>query len=501
MSEYQKNPSGEKSFGKSKIVRGGISALLIVIFIAVVVVLNVIVSLLSERYPSMNVDLTAKQINSLSEDAMEVAKGIQNDTEIIIIGAEDAVRQDRILSQYGLQFSQVANLAERMREANQKISVRFVDPDQDPKFISEYSSDALTTGKVMVKTEKRYRVLTINDMFGQQQNQTTGQAEYYSMVDSALANAVAAANMDKVPVVAIATGHGEMLAESNMAQFMSLLKGENYEVKTVNFLSEELPEGTQVVLIPTPTTDYTEEEITKLRTFLDDTTSVESLSVMVTCHPSQGQLPKFASFLEEWGVKVEQGVVAETDTNRFVLGNATSVLVDATETLLPDNTYSNLVSIDTAPITILFDANNDISVKPLWTTSDKAVAVQEEGDLENAKTQQLNAATLSMKMVQVDGSTRTRNLMVFGSSVTFTDTFMGTSAFGMSSYVKDTLRSLTGTDGAAVSIPTQRVSATTVDITASASLVSILGLGVFTIGLPVLILVGGLVVFLRRRHL
>jgi len=40
-----------------------------------------------------------------------------------------------------------------------------------------------------------------------------------------------------------------------------------------------------------------------------------------------------------------------------------------------------------------------------------------------------------------------------------------------------------------------------VDVTASQNTITVLGLGVFTIGLPVLILAAGLVIFLKRRHL
>ena len=36
--------------------------------------------LLSDRFPSMNIDLTANQVNTLSEEALDVAKEVQYDT-------------------------------------------------------------------------------------------------------------------------------------------------------------------------------------------------------------------------------------------------------------------------------------------------------------------------------------------------------------------------------------------------------------------------------------
>lgn len=495
-----KNAPEKKSFSRSKFARGGMAALLSVIFIAVVVVINVVVSALTTRFPSLDMDLTATKLNTLSEAALEVAAGVANDTEIILIGSEDAIRQDRVYSSYSLKYSQVANLAERMREANQKIKVSFVDPDTDPTFVSQYATDNLATGKVLVRTDKRYRVLTVDDMFQLQTNQTTGQQDSFSNVDGALANAVAAVNLDKVPVIAMAGGHGEMLTTEVMAQFNRLLTKENYEVKEVNFLTDELPENTQVIMLPTPTTDYSEEEITKLRSFLDDTSTTESLTLLVTCHPSQGEMPNLASFLEEWGVKTEQGAIWESDTSRFINSNPGYVLVDSMEDFPTDKTYNYLISPEGVPLTLLFTSNNDISTQALWTTTDKAFAVKTEEDVNNPQTEKLNAATHSMRYVQVEGGSYTRSLVVFGSSRLFTDTFMGTTTFGVQEYMTDLLQQLTGTDGSSVSIYSESVQTNTMDIIMSQTAVSVLGI-LFVFVLPIVLLVCGLVVFLRRRHL
>ncbi len=50
------------------------------------------------------------------------------------------------------------------------------------------------------------------------------------MVDSALASALEMVNMDDVPVLTIATGHGEMLSNSNMASFVDMMENQNFEV-------------------------------------------------------------------------------------------------------------------------------------------------------------------------------------------------------------------------------------------------------------------------------
>ena len=59
-------------------------------------------------------------------------------------------------------------------------------------------------------------------------------------------------NMDDVPVLAIATGHNEMLSNSNMASFVDMMESQNFQVVTFDMLTEEIPEDTQVLMIATP---------------------------------------------------------------------------------------------------------------------------------------------------------------------------------------------------------------------------------------------------------
>lgn len=505
------NPAPDPKPGKkpsvfrgNKFKRGGMATVMTVVFIAIVVVVNVLVSLLTERFPSMNIDLTAQGMNTLSDQAVKIAESVEQETTIYLIGTEDAYREDRILSNYGLKYSQVANLAERLGEVNGKIKTQFIDPDTNPSFINSYPDESLVRGRVLVRTEKRYKVLTVDDMFSMSQNSSTGATETYSNVDSALAGALELVNMDKVPVLTIATGHGEMLTSSDMSSFLDMIKKLNFEVREVDFMTEDIPADTQLLMLPTPTTDYTDVELDKIRALLADEERQESIAVLVTCYPSQSELPKLNGFLEEWGVSVAAGqVVAETDSSRYALANPSLVFVDNNEDVLEDNGYSRLVSPMSVPLTLLFTGNGDVGTRALWTTSDKAYAIAAEDMAEEAGDPDLSqqtVATLSSALTQFGNDFYYRSVIVFGSTYVFTDTFM-VNAYGDRNYVSDLLRYATDTDGSEVTVLPARVQTNTLDVTASQNTITVLGLGVFTVGLPVLILAAGLVIFLKRRHL
>ena len=347
-------------------------------------------------------------------------------------------------------------------------------------------------------------MLSVNDLFSLQQDETTYQTVGYSMVDSALAGALEMVNMDEVPVLTIATGHDEILSSSNLTAFETLLGSQNFDVQEVDFMLEEIPAETQILLIPAPTSDYTDEEIQRLRDFLEDEETAKDLTVMVTCYPSQGELPKLAGFLEEWGVQVEPGIVAETSSSRVVVAQSSYVLVDAAEDILAEDGYSRLVSPVSSPLTLLFESNDGISTRALWSTRDTAYVITEdttEAEAADPVTSQQIVATQSYRTVDVGEESYTRNVVVFGSSYVFTDTFLNASAFDDRQYVTDLLQYVTATDGSSITVETQAVQTQTYDVGASQSTIMLLGLGVFTIAIPVIILAVGLVIFLRRRHM
>ena len=502
----EQKPAQKKAsvFKGNKFRRGGMATVLTVVFIAVVVVLNLLASLLTERFPSMNIDLTAQKMNTLSDQAVEIAQGVEQDTNIYLIGTEEAYKSDAIYSSYGLKYSQVMNLSKRLEEVNQKIHVQFIDPDTNPEFISRYASESLTTGRVLISTEKRYKVLTVDDMFSMAQNSATGATEMFSKVDSALAGGIEMVNLDKVPVLTIATGHNEMLDADSMGTFLDMMEKQNFDIQQIDILTEDIPEDTQVLMIATPSTDYTEEEIQKLRDLLSDQERQESVAVLVSFYPMQGELPNLSSFLEEWGVSVGTGsVVMESDANRYALSDPRCVIVDSVGKSMEKNTYSRLVSPLSVPIEVLFTGNGGVGVEALWTTSEGAYVVTEstsQEEIENPETAKQNVATLSSTLTQFGNDFYFRSVIVFGSSNIFSDGFMAT-AFDNADFLSDLMKYATDTDGSSVSVLTERVQTNTMDVTASQNTIMVLGLGVFTIALPVLLLAAGLVIFLKRRHL
>lgn len=506
MSKKPNMAAVKSALHKDKFKHGSLAVAFTVVFIAIIIVINILVSALTTRFPSMNIDMTLEGLNTLSEDSLDVAKGIENETTIYLIGSEDAIRRDEVYTNYGLKYSQVANLADKLHEANSKIKVQFIDPDLNPTFISQYSEDSLTTGKIMVETEKRHKVLSVTDLFSIQQDSTTGQYNYYSKADGALANALYLVNLDSVPVIAFATGHNEMLTvSSNLTSFTAMLGDNNFEVQEFNLLTEEIPEEASIIFLGTPTTDYTTEEIAKLEAFLNDKEMASSRTLYCTTYPTQSwdSMPNLSSFLAEWGLAPQTGVLVETDMNNVITTQDASgayLFANVTEDVL-SGTYQNIVMPASASVKRLFNANDDIVTYSVVETSDTAYVVSDETEAqEDPETDVYTIVGLAQRYMDNYGKI-CANVVVDGCTMNYLSQYIGNPTFGNKTLTLDFIKALTGTTDTRIGLTVTQTQTNTLDIAASSAVIQMVGLGLFTIVVPIAVLVAGLVIFLRRRHL
>lgn len=494
--------SGVKKVLKSRrFKRGGMATVFTAVFVVVIILINVVVSLLSERFPSMNIDLTANKVNTLSDAALEVAKEVEDETTIYILATDDWLDY---ANNQGVAYSTLVSLSDKLTEANSKIKVEQVDLEKNPSFVNEYADENLTNGCVVVKTDKRYRVLTISDLFPSESNSQTGSTASYNDVDSALATAIKQVNLSEVPVVSIATGHSE--AMTNAFDSLSSFLNENaFDVQQFNILSEDIPENTQILFLGTPNTDYTEDELKKLDEYLSEKESGKTRTLLISATPGQASLPNLMSFLEEWGISYDStSMILESDSSR-TFGNSALYLSDVdSENGIPDGDYPLLVTPYSVPITRLFDSNNSVVTYSLAATSEGSYLQKTDSKddvSETAEKKSYDTAVLARKSLDSSGTGAYANVIVLGSTYMLDPSTLNTSTFSNGDYFIDLAKYATDTTNSNNTVYSPRVQAGVQDITATTNVINFLGLGVFTITIPVVILLAGLAVYIKRRHL
>lgn len=475
---------------------GSMNAVVVAAALAILVLVNVLFSVLGDRFPSMNLDLTAQNLNSLSEDAKKAVQAAKQDTDVIIMGTEQQIKGDQ-------SYSQVANLCGKMRELNGKIKVSYKDVDKDPTFAAKFGDEKPATGDVVVQTAKRHQIVGQSDMFSQQQDSQTGETQSLVMAGDAIASAVTNVNAESLPLVAFDTGHGNLLSGDSASSFKKLLTGSNFEVKEFDMVKEEIPAKAQLLILGDPSADYTDADVKKMDAFLAQQDGLDR-GLLVTADVQETVQPKLNAFLKEWGMTLQdKGVVDETNC----VGQQPTMLLAEPNTdakLNEKASYDKLLTPMVRPITVAENVSG-LTVTPLLhsgsTSYSLATTQKNAQDAQKSAQQSFPLAAMGEKTVGKDDKESNASVALVGSSHMFANSYVDANVYSNGAWTADLAKYMTGTTGTetAVIIPKQ---VNTVDIQGVTGYSNgLLGLGVFTFLVPVACFVAGVIVYVRRRKL
>lgn len=186
---------GVPFFKTRKFKYGSISTGLTIVFVAVVIIINVIFSLLTDTY-SWKLDMTSYNLYSISASTRQIVNSLTRDQKI-----ELTVMYNE--EEYPEQFRETVK---RFANLSDNVSYTFVDPDVNPAALTAYGAEySIQEGAIVVKNGDRVRVIAFNDMY--ESNSSTGSVTY--KIEDCLASAVLYVTKEEIPLVYFITGHGE----------------------------------------------------------------------------------------------------------------------------------------------------------------------------------------------------------------------------------------------------------------------------------------------------
>lgn len=182
--------------------------------LAVIVVLNLLVAQLPEKYTVF--DVTSDQLYSLTTETKEIADGITDDIQIYVLANEDNADTtlDETLKKYeGL---------------NSHIKVSYVDPAVNPKFYLQYTDGSVSSNSLIVESGKRSRVM-ITVIFMNISYDYTNYTQSVTGYDGEgqLTSALAYVTSDEMPKIYLLEGHGESSFDST---FSNAIEKENLDL-------------------------------------------------------------------------------------------------------------------------------------------------------------------------------------------------------------------------------------------------------------------------------
>ena len=508
-----KGKKPKKSKMDSRRFRYGSMATAITAVVAVlVVVLNVVVSLLADRFP-INIDLTQNKLFSLSDNSVEIAKSINKDVQVIVFGSEDLYKNPNM----GSDYYQVEALYKEIYKALQqytsysggKVTVKYEDLNLNPQLATQYNKYEVTSGDILLLCGDRYQKASFNDMYEISGDGYTQAQTVSSKVEVTLASRIKNVMRDTVQVVTAFVGHEE--DEDTVSALKSIYEANGYEFKELNLASsEEIDANTVAGLIVGPTKDFTAEEIERLQKWLDNDGKLDR-NLMVFAD-FQAECKNLYEFLNvEYGLEVTDNLIMETSLTRTFRYSGYYPYADTADTeFTKDLSGSGNVLIPLTRQIITHkenNAENSLYNVPLITSpeSAKLMKIKDATD-ENASSEvdksfaadayPINGMAAAVKWTYVDNEQVKTNVILSGSS----QIILAASQANVKNenVLISALNAMTGVVDD-INVSTKSLERDTITFSDSTTL--IVGLGVFTVGIPVIILVICLVVFLKRRHL
>lgn len=483
-----KKPDLKNIWNNKKFRHGGLSAVLAVIVVAVAVLLNVGVSMIETRF-NLSVDMSKNQMFSISEQTKRTLSSL--DEPVKIYG----------LMRTGNENVYISELMDNYRKlAPDYITTQVVDPVQNPTFARQFTDVELSENSVIITNEDGSKVRAIDyyDMFELGYDSSTYSTYARSFKgEQKITNAITFVTADSVTNAYFLSGHKEV-ALSDLSYLIEYLEGENLAVSELPGTELSKLQQGDILIIASPQTDLTDEERQIIKEFLEN----DGYMLYMT-DPGYGTLPNFESLIELYNVTFNHDVVMETSQSNYYNYPTFIVPNVGTHESVSGLTENSQVAVlpYAQSFTLPQIEQTAISVEAILTTSEGAygktnlestTAEMEDGDIPGPLT-----VGLVIREVDQDGEDAGTKIVLLGNSNFVTNQ----SFYGLSGNTDLFLGSVKWMMGQSdtVTIVGKNLLGNSLRFTSALQMYVLSGISI--LGLPLVVLVCGMVVWLRRRHL
>ena len=382
LKEKMKNKSHNK-FDKKKLIgtiskkhikNGSYTMVMSVIFIAVVIVINMIVSTIPSKYSE--IDISSQKLYSIGDETKKMLKDLEKDVTIYQI------------AQSGSEDENISNLLKKYEDESKHIKVEQKDPVVNPKFVSQYTSDDLSANSLIVVCGDRNKVIDYNNIY-----ETSIDYQTYSSQttgfdgEGQITSAIGYVTSENLPVLYTVEGHGEKDMDSSIKED---IEKANMDIKSLNLLTEgNVPDDADCLFIDSPSTDFSSDEKDAIIEYLEN-----GGKAMIFSDYTTEDMPNFDAILENYGVQRTEGVVFEGDKQHYAMQMPYYLVPTINSTDASSETASAgyyVLAPYAQGIKQLDDVRDTVKIESILTTSDQAYSKtdlnsntieKEDGDVE-----------------------------------------------------------------------------------------------------------------------
>ena len=296
--ESMKKEPRPRQFSAARSRRGAYTAAVSALVVAIVVAVNLLLGSLPAG--TLEFDLTTNDRYTVTEKSTEYLRTLDTDVSIIVLAQSDAI--DEHLLKF---INNYVRLSPHLK-------LQIIDPVVDPAALTTYSAsennvvvrcDATNKSKLlnMAGVQGYFDGLILYDAQAYQSGQLSPAA---LDAEGQLTSAVNYVTDPATNTLHLLTGHGEA---SLGAGALDAVTKSNIQTASLNLMTvSAIPADCQVILCYNPTNDITGDELTMLENFL----RAGGRMVLII---NSASLANFNTLLEDYGLQMQNGFVGDND--------------------------------------------------------------------------------------------------------------------------------------------------------------------------------------------
>ncbi len=497
---------------KKRFKYGALSVTVTVIFVAAIVLINIIFNMVLDRF-DITADLTDNSMYSIDNTTVDYIKGIEDNIRLTVTVEESDFENA------GSYYKQVSEIVKTFAANNPKITAQYLDLDSNPAFYSSYGA-TLTAGSIIIESEKTGRnvIITPNDYLSPKYNEITAETysmyyqlgygssgaltvEYYAAAERCfLSGIMNVTNDDPVRVAVLTEDYGA----SSPTALVSMLEANAYIVEELKLSSvEKIDSDIDFAILFAPIYDLSNDDLNKIDIWLDNGGKYDK-NFMYVAASTVDVLPNINAYLKDWGLSMDSGYVYQTNDYAFNGGSTYQILE------FKEGDYSGGVDTQTKqtqgdrfkPIELLFDEYSIYKTEAIVSSYEGSVVAPFDGldGFDPSKAERSGAFPV------VAGSSKTfyegvephqsRIYAVSGHYI-LDRSFMEAAYLNNSDIFLNIFNFASGKDNVEISVSPKSFSVQTFEITASQVRAITI---VFAVAVPLLVVAAGVVVIVRRKR-
>lgn len=353
----------KKSYGSRSFKAGSYSIFAGLIVVAIAVAINLIMTTLPVSITQR--DLSNEKLYTISQQTRQIVSGLREDVTIYWLvqpGAEDLT---------------IEKLLDNYRDLSKHITVRHIDPVEQPNFAAKYTSEQIYNNTLIVDNGRRSKVLGYYDIYQYSGSYYSDSYDVSFAGESALTSALDYVTNSELPVAYCLSGHGEAALPDSLVK---KIKDDNFILNNeLSLLSlQALPEDCELLIINAAQTDISAEDKDKIMAYLQGGGKLLLVTGLFENGETQTNLEELMAY---YGVSQAEGIVIEGDEN-YTVWNFNYYLLPDLDTIseitapLAEGGYRVLVPVARG-LNISPNLREGLEVRGLLTTSKSSFAKPE----------------------------------------------------------------------------------------------------------------------------